>query len=310
MGDGLQDTFDEVGADFSGCVSDKNSSHRFRCPCAAKLDIAEIDRLPQRCKRVASRNKFVGHIPLKIGGDNATHDAIPLNLLCTVQFMPAGNPTGMKMTEPLDVLLDSANEIPLHDLHVVDVVEKFYPRRVHFLNDAYAPRGVVAHVVFMVDLAVEKFDADRHSMVLGNFFDTIQTDDRVFGAFSIGQPLAIAGKSDDVGNASFGGDRNEFAKGFFDFCVIFNAIHGLVDLAATGVAHAANQAMPPGHVELVGIEQVDGFQAQLGTLGAQFIEWDLLVTPAGYGLSDAALARDGSVLLSEKCGGNGSHGDT
>ena len=43
-----------------------------------------------------------------------------------------------------------SDDIPLHDLHVVDVIEQLEPLRAHPLADLDAPGGVVAHVILVV----------------------------------------------------------------------------------------------------------------------------------------------------------------
>ena len=63
--------------------------------------------------------------------------------------MASGNSTGVEVAEPLDVVLNGTDQIAFHDLHVVDVVEKFDARRIHFLHDAhpaYTPEEMERYV--------------------------------------------------------------------------------------------------------------------------------------------------------------------
>jgi len=48
------------------------------------------------------------------------------------------------------------------------------------LDDLHTPGGVVAHVVVVVDLAVEELDADVDAVVLGDFLDAVETGDGIF----------------------------------------------------------------------------------------------------------------------------------
>ncbi len=79
--------------------------------------------------------------------------------------------------------------------------------------------------------------------------------------------------------------------------MVFDAVHGAANFAALGVAHAADQAVARRDLEFVGIEKVDGLQSDLGSVGAEFVERNLLITPAGNGLTDIAFAFDLSCPL-------------
>ena len=61
---------------------------------------------------------------------------------------------------------NGANHVAFHDLHVVDVVEQLEPRRADFLHELDAPGRVIAHVVVVIHLAVEKLHADGDLFLL------------------------------------------------------------------------------------------------------------------------------------------------
>jgi hypothetical protein len=154
---------------------------------------------------------------------------------------------------------------------VINVVEQFDAGGVDGLDDLHAPGGVVAHVVVVIDFAVEKLHANCDAVVLGDFFNAIQTRDGVFRAFVVGHAVAVSGEGDDVRNAGFGGERNEFAKAFFNSGVIFDAVHGAGNFAATGVGHAADEAISARHVVFLWIEKVDALQTDLSSVGAELV---------------------------------------
>src|SRR5262249_9229044 len=156
--------------------------------------------------------EFVGDVALVSAGGDATHDAVPLDFLRAIEFVAARNAAGVEVAKPLDVFLNGADQIAFHDLHVVDVVEQLDVGRVDGRDDLDAPGGVVAHVVVVVDFAVEKFEADVDAVVLGDFLELVESHDAILDAFGVGHTVAIAGKGDDVGNARFGGERNIFAE--------------------------------------------------------------------------------------------------
>ena len=76
------------------------------------------------------------------------------------------------------------------------------------------------------------------------------------------RPRRVAGKRDDVGDAGLRGQRNIFAEGRFDGCVILDAIHGVGDRAAARVAHGTEESVAARDFEFVDFEQVDAFEAE------------------------------------------------
>src|SRR5713101_7647656 len=101
------------------------------------LNVAEVDGLAQRCEWVAGGHELVRHIPMVISSGDAPHDAIPLHFLGAIQLVPMRNSTGVEVAEPVNIFLDGADQVPFHDLHVVDVVQQIparFPEKVMTLG--------------------------------------------------------------------------------------------------------------------------------------------------------------------------------
>src|ERR1700694_4136677 len=273
----------------------------------AGLDVAEVGGLAEGSERVAGGDEFVGDVAAEVCSGDASHNAYPLDFLGVVEFAAAGHAAGVEVGDPIDIFLDGTDQVTFHDLHVIDVVEQFDAGRINGLNDLHSPSGVVAHVVFVVDLAVEELDADGDAVVLGDFLDAVKTGDGVLGALFVGHAIAVAGESNDVGDAGLRGERNVFAKTVLQFGVVFDAVHGADNFAAAGVTHAADETIAGGDFEFVGIEQVDGLQTDLCGVGTKFVERNFLVTPAGNGLANIALALYRSAVLRPRDGWDRSH---
>src|SRR5262249_44571526 len=112
--------------------------------------------------------------------------------------MPAGDATRVIMAEILVLILDGADDIALHDLHVVDVVEELEMGRTDFLADLDTPRGMVAHVIAVINLAVEQFHADGDVVLLGEGGDALDTLRAILDAGFVVEANAIAGETNDV----------------------------------------------------------------------------------------------------------------
>ena len=94
---------------------------------------------------------------------------------------------------------------------MVDVVQQLDVRRVHGLHHLHSPGGVVAHVVFMIHLAVEQFQADDNAVVLGNLLDPIESHDRILGTLFVRHAGAVSGERDHVRHSRLGCQRNVLA---------------------------------------------------------------------------------------------------
>ena len=69
--------------------------------------------------------------------------------------------------------------------------------------NAHAPRRVVAHVVGMVDLAVEQLHADGHAVVFRDLLHAIEPGDGVACAFVVGHAAADTPKVITAGTPAF-----------------------------------------------------------------------------------------------------------
>lgn len=92
------------------------------------LNRAELDSLRQRGHGIARRNKFVSEITLIIQICDRLRNRAPLQFLSVVEFVPARDAAGVEMGDVLHVFPDGADDVALHDLHVIDVVQQFHAR--------------------------------------------------------------------------------------------------------------------------------------------------------------------------------------
>ena len=119
----------------------------------AASHVADQHALLERGQRIgALRHEFLAHVAFVAGLHDGLHDRRVVDLLGVVDLVPAGHAAGVVMADVLVVLPDGGDDVALHDLHVVDVVEQLEPLGAHLLADLDAPRGVVAHVVGVVPL--------------------------------------------------------------------------------------------------------------------------------------------------------------
>ncbi len=92
-----------------------------------------MHRFPQGLQRLPFRNKLLGDEALVAGPDDGLHDGGVVELLRDSDFIASGDAAGVVVGDigcgRFDALVlvaeDSADDIYLHDMHVVDVINQF-----------------------------------------------------------------------------------------------------------------------------------------------------------------------------------------
>ena len=179
----------------------------------------------------------------------------------------------------LDVLADGADDIALHDLHVVDVIEQFYARRVDAFDHLNTPRRVVALIILVVYLAVQKFQADGDGLVLRDLPDPVQAGYAIINALLVKQPAAVSGKGDHVGYAGRSSLTDVRAHFALDVGMIFFSVQAVGDGSAAR-GHGGYQTVLLYHRPFARIDQVDALQSDLGSRAGQVVQTYFVETPA------------------------------
>lgn len=77
-----------------------------------------------------SRDEFVGDVACIPGLEDCPHDRRIMNFLVLVQLDPPGVAGRMIVGDEVLILPNTANDVPVHNLHVIDVEEQFHAGRV------------------------------------------------------------------------------------------------------------------------------------------------------------------------------------
>src|SRR5688572_13747122 len=115
--------------------------------------------------------------------------------------MSARHAAGMEVGDVLPVVTDGPDDVPLHDLHMVDVVEELHPRRAHPPHHRYAERGVISLVVWVIHLAVQQLETDGYPMLLGQHLDAVEPGNAARNRLGVAASATVAEHRDDVGHA-------------------------------------------------------------------------------------------------------------
>ena len=90
------------------------------------------------------------------------------------------------VTDVIFICLNCANDIAFHNLSVVDIIKNLDSLGADLFADLDAPFDIVEHIVLVVDLAVEIFEADVDLFLLGKSRDLFQCDGGIFSAYIVG----------------------------------------------------------------------------------------------------------------------------
>jgi hypothetical protein len=112
-------------------------------------------------------DEFMRNIALKSGSHDGFHDWWVIDFLVLIQIVSSWISSGMVMAEVLVAVSNGANDIPLVDLHVVDIEKEFEVVASDTLTQFDAPGRFVTHIIFVIYAAVEEFHGDGHPIFFG-----------------------------------------------------------------------------------------------------------------------------------------------
>src|SRR5271165_6703824 len=82
----------------------------------------------QRRYRIGLRNKFMGHITGIVRLSNRIQDCRIIEFLSLVQIVPSRVARGVIKSDEVVTRANGADDVTLHNLHMIDIIEKFYAR--------------------------------------------------------------------------------------------------------------------------------------------------------------------------------------
>ncbi len=206
----------------------------------------------------------------------------------------------MDVRDGVAVGAEGLDQVALHDLHVVGVVEKLDARRADRADHRGAPSGMVGHVTGVVAPGVKQLHADGDPVRFGDRHDALEPGDRVARALVVADAVTQAGKGDHVGHVRLPGERDAGSEPGDDLVVVLRPVQAVIDLAAARIAHGAAEPVARGDRVFLGFEQVHADETERSRVFAELRYRPLPEAPAGNGLADPPAARLG--FLGRDCG--------
>ena len=192
---------------------------------------------------VAFWDEFLGDEAFETCADDGAHDSGVIDLLGVVDLVAAGDTAGVVVSDASLIFFNSGHEVAFHDLHVVDVVEQLESLRAYRIAKCRTPWGFVALVVRVVDLTVEEFHHHVDLVFFGGRHEALDSDGTVLDALFIIEPVAIAGKADEVRQSSSCGLRDDVFVAFDQSIVMLQPVPSLADAVASTAGHGAGEAV-------------------------------------------------------------------
>ena len=231
--------------------------------------------------------------------EDRAHDGGPLQLLRRVELVAARHAAGVIVGDPLRVLLDRPDDVALHDLHVVDVVQELDPGRVHGLHHLHPEIRAVSLIVGMVHFAVQQLHHDVDAVGLGHRPQPAEHAHARVDRLAVGHAAAVAEEGDEVGHPHLLRLGERALERLDDRVVQLAVVEAVGDRSAprARVPRRAGQAVTRGGLPLRGLQQVDCRQAHGRHVLAELVERDALVAPAADRLLEAAVLHGAAAAL-------------
>src|SRR5208282_135728 len=96
--------------------------------CELKMWSAMLVCRLQRRDRIGLRNKFMGYITGIVRLSNRIQDCRIIEFLSLVQIVSSRIAGGVIKSDEVVTRANGADDVTLHNLHMIDIIEKFYVR--------------------------------------------------------------------------------------------------------------------------------------------------------------------------------------
>jgi len=178
----------------------------------------------------------------RIGDGGA--DTPVIQFLCIVHVGSPGISRGMEVTDPADVLTNRSNHVPLHDLHVINIVQQLDPGVRDTLTNGDAECCPVALISRMVNFRVQQLKIEVDPLLFRIGSNSTQPIGYELNSLFLAEPIpAVSAKANNTRNSTVGGNINCRTQFAFNPLVVRRFVQTI--LQSLVAAHAGyHQGMP------------------------------------------------------------------
>src|SRR5581483_2351524 len=146
-----------------------------------------------------------------------------------IQIVTARIPGSMIMGEVWVILTNGADNIPFHNLHMINVVQQLDAWRVHQLTHLNSPRCFITLVIRVIHLAIQQLQDQRYPRILSSLCYTPQALCRDLYSGRIIQPTTITAEANEIRNAPLFCQRNALKNLSLNALVVLAPVQPLAD---------------------------------------------------------------------------------
>ena len=182
------------------------------------------------------------------------------------------------------MLFNRANNVALHDLHVVNVVQELHTARVDQFANAQTKCSGIRLIIWVIHLGVQHLENQVHTRIFGVFCNSSQTlGCDMCTSFKI-QTAFAARKTDQIWNVPTLGNSQFLEQFGFDSGVVFPLVQTVNDAVMTVNGTDLQTRISSNTVQGFG-QQINAFKANLGGFKKQFSRLEqFFKTPKGKAL--------------------------
>ena len=134
----------------------------------------------------------MGHESLVARLPDGFHDGGVVEFLRSVELVPARTTSGVVVRVVGGMLENVGHDIPLHDLHMINIAEELKARGTQLLAESQTPVAPITLVIGMIDSRIEKLHHQRHIVLFGECQKGFEPPGTVLKSFLVGQAFPVA----------------------------------------------------------------------------------------------------------------------
>lgn len=179
-----------------------------------------------------------------------------------------------------NVFLNRSDDIPLHDLHEVNVIRQFEPLATHLLHEMDTPSGAITLIVFVVPYTLQQFHTYCNTKILSLRNNFPYPPRIIANSFPIREPISVSQEHCRSGQIRLENLRERLFRADYRPEVILNYLP-TATYAGRAIGHRTRETVALYRGPVIFLKQPHGRQPNIGGLYTEFFRRNLGIPP-GY----------------------------
>ncbi len=266
----------------------------------------DLNRLSEGGNGFSCWDEFLPEIALETCLADCRYDGGVVELLVFIDLVPSWVASSVVVRDVLMVLLDGADDITFHDLHVIDVIEELEVRGGKGFAELGSPAGVVTLVVGVIDFGVQELHDEDDPMFFGKRNERLESPRTVLEPSGVVESVSITREADYLWDFCLGGSRDELLIDCVESGVVLDAVESSLDAAESrgmlwGSGYGAAHSELGDFTRLRRVKEVDAGIAQGKDFFGEIGKGDLSEGPVGDGVFHGMMRAKARSLGKRNC---------